>query len=76
MLISNTANADVTMFTNFVTFVSCFWYFLVSTIATPLTLVPARETKPRGILTGKSINVLSIATPDILQAKLRSLKQA
>ena len=36
------------------------WYFLVSAIATPLTLAPARETAPRGILTRRPILLHSI----------------
>ena len=61
MLISNTANTDVTMSTNFVTFASFFWYFLVSTIAMPLTLTPATETVLRGILMERPTNVHLIA---------------
>ena len=71
-LISNTANADVTMSVNLVTFVSFFWYFLVGAVAMPLTLTPARETAPKGILTGRLINVLKVNIPE---ATLRLLEQ-
>ena len=50
-LVSNMAKADLTMSTNLMAFTSFFWYFLVSAIAMPLTLAPAREKVPRGILT-------------------------
>ena len=75
-LVSNTANADVMRSVNFVTLASFFWYLLVSTVAMPLTLIPARETMPKGILTGRLINVLNIATLDIPEATLRPLEQA
>ena len=58
------------MSTSFVTFVSFFWYLEVSAVATPLTLAPARETIPNGILTGKLIKVLNIATLDIQKLHL------
>ena len=75
-LISNTANAYVTMSANLITFTSFFWYSLVSTISTPLTLTPARETAPKGILTGRPMSVLNIARLDIPEATLRPLEQA
>ena len=76
-LVSNTANADVTMSTNFVTFVSFFWYFLVSAVAMPLMLALVRETAPKEILTGRPMNVLSVATLQwhIPVATLRLLEQ-
>ena len=75
-LISNTANADVTMSTNFVTFVSFFWYFLVSAVAMPLTLAPARETAPKRILTKRTMSVLRVATLDIPEGTVKPLEQA
>ena len=76
MLIWNTADADVTMSTNFMTVATLFWYFLVSTIAMPLTLIAAREMVSLGILTGRSMNVPSVTTLDIPEAMLRPLEQA
>ena len=75
-LVSNTANPNVTMSVIFATFTSFFWYFVVSTIAMPLTLTPARDIAPKGILTGRLISVLSIATLNVPEATLRLLKQA
>ena len=42
----------------------------------PLTLAPAKDTTLNGILTGKPMKVLIVATLDILEAMLRLLKQA
>ena len=67
----NTANADVTMSANSMTFASFFWYFLVSTVVMPPTLAPAREMVPKGILTGRPMNVLNVATLNIPEATLR-----
>ena len=64
---------DVGQFHDFVSF---FWYFLVSAIAIPLTLAPAREMAPKEILTGRPMNVLNVATLDIPEAILRPLEQA
>ena len=77
MLVLNTANADVTMSTNFITFTSSFWYFLVSTVAMPLTLTPVRETASRGILTltRTPVHILNVATLSIPVATLRLLEQ-
>ena len=75
MLVSNTANADVTMLTKFVTFTSFFWHLLVSAVAMPLTLTLTRETAPREILTGRLIKVLSIGTLGIPDTMLRPLEQ-
>ena len=76
MLISNTANANVMMSINFMTFASFFLYLIVSTLATPLMLAPARETSPKEKLTGRPMNVLSVATLDIPEAMIRPLQQA
>ena len=76
MLVLNTVDADVTILTNFVTFPSFFWHFLVRTIATPLTLTPAREMAPKGILTGRLMKVLNVATLNIPEATLKLLEQA
>ena len=75
-LISNTASADVTVSINCATFDSFFWYFLVSTVVTPLIPAPARETAPNGILTGRPMNVLSVATLDTPEATVIPLEQA
>ena len=50
-------------------------YLEVSAVATPLILAPARDTAPNGILTGKPIKVLRVATPNIPAAMLRPLEQ-
>ena len=42
----------------------------------PLTLAPAREKAPNGILTGKPTKVLNVATLDIPEAMLKLLEQA
>ena len=68
------ATAYVTISTSFVTLVSFFWY-LVSAVAMPLVLVPARETVPNGILTGKPMKVLNVATLGIPAATLKLLEQ-
>ena len=73
MLVPNTANADVMMLANFMTFESFFWYFLVSIVTMPLILTAARETAPKRILTGRPTNVLNVATLDIPEATLRPL---
>ena len=77
--VSNTANADVTMSVNFITLASFFWYLLVSTVATPLTLAPGRDIAPKEILVGRPINILNVATlvaTLISEARLGLLKQA
>ena len=58
------------------TFLRFFWYFLVGTVVTPLTLAPARDNSPNGVLTGKPMNVLSVTTLDIPVATLNPLEQA
>ena len=75
MLVSNMANAGVMMSVNFVTFVSFFWYFLVITKIIPLTIAPVRDATLNGMLTGRLMNVLNVATPDIPVATLRLLEQ-
>ena len=64
------------MSVNFMTFKSFFWYFLVSAVATPLTLAPARDTTPNGMLTGRLMNVANVATLNIPVAMLILLEQA
>ena len=54
---------------------SFFWYILVSAIALPLTLTPARKTVPRGILKGRPMNILSVATLDIPNVTFRPFRQ-
>ena len=76
MLISNTANVDVTMLTDFMTFASFLWYFLVSAVAMPLTLAPARGMVPEGILAERPMNILDVAVLDIPEATFRPLEQA
>ena len=75
-LVLNTANADVTMSVNLVYLVSFFWYFLVSAVATPITLSQARDIAPSGILTGRPIKILNVATVDIPEGTRRPLEQA
>ena len=67
-VISNTANTDVMMSTNFVTFASFFFHFLVRAIDMPLMLTPAIETAPRGILKGRSMN--NSVSPHLLFQRL------
>ena len=74
--LSNTANADMMMSVNLVTFESFFWYFLVSAVAMPLMPAPARDTTPNGMLTGRPMNVANVTTLDIPVAALRLLEQA
>ena len=76
MLVSNTADANVAMSVNFVTFTTFFCYFSVSAVATPLTLAPARDIAPKGMLMGRLINILNVATLHIPEATLRPLVQA
>ena len=64
------------MLVNFVTFVSFFWYFLVSAEIMPLKIAPVRDATPNGMLTGRPMNVLSVAKLDILVATLMLLEQA
>ena len=66
-LVSNMANADVTMSVNFVTLASSFWY---------VTLIPAKETVPKGIPRGRPMSILNVATFSIPDATLRLFKQA
>ena len=42
----------------------------------PLMLAPARDIAPNGMLTGRPMNVLNVATLDIPVAMLRLLEQA
>ena len=74
--VSNTANADVMTSVNFVTLVHFFWYFLDSAVSTPLALAQDKETAPRGVLTGRLMNVSNIATHDIPEATRKQLEQA
>ena len=74
--LSNTTNAGVMMSINFVTFLSFFWYFLVSTKIIPLAIAPVRDVAPSGMLTGKPMIVANVATLDIPVAMLIPLEQA
>ena len=74
--LSNTTNAGFTMSINFITFLSFFWYFLVSIEIIPLAIAPVRDSAPNGMLTGKHMNVANVATLDIPVAKLILLEQA
>ena len=58
------------MSVNFVTFASSFWYLEVRAVGTPLTLAPATDITPNGILTGKLINV-SAESPHLIFQLLR-----
>ena len=59
-----------------VTFLSFYWYFLVSTEIIPLAITPVRDAAPNGMLTGKHMNVANVATLDIPVAMLIPLEQA
>ena len=74
MTLSNTANADVMKPVNLVT-LKVFWHFLVSAIAMPLMLAPARGTASNGMLTGRPMNVANVTTLDIPVTGLRPLEQ-
>ena len=50
--------------------------FLVSAIATPLALTPARDITPSGTLTGRPVKALNVATLDIPEAMLNLPEQA
>ena len=69
------ANADVMISVNSMTFESFLWYFLVSAAVTPLTLTPAKDTAPNGMLTGRPMNVANVVTLDIPVAMLNPLEQ-
>ena len=73
--ISNTANAAVMMSVNFVTFISFFWYFLVSNEIIPLAITPVRDATLSEMLTGRLMNVLNVAMLDIPVAMLKLLEQ-
>ena len=59
-----------------VTFLSFFWYFLVSTEIIPLEIAPVIDAAPKAALTGILMNVANIATLDIPVAMLIPLEQA
>ena len=61
---------------NFVTFLSFFWYFLVSTEIISLAIAPVIDATPNEMLTGKPMNVANVTTLDIPVAMLIPLKQA
>ena len=74
--LSNTTNAGVMMSINFVTFLSFFSYFLVSTEIIPLAIAPVRDAASNEMLTGKPMNVVNVAMLDIPVATLIPLEQA
>ena len=67
-------NAGVTMSINFVTFLSFFWYFLVSTEIIPLETAPVLDATPKAALTGILMNIANVATLDIPVATLIPLE--
>ena len=60
--LSNTTNAGFTMSINFVTFLSFFWYFLVSVEVIQLAIAPVSDAAPNAVLTGIPMNVANVAT--------------
>ena len=64
------------MSVNYVTFLSSFWYSLVSTEIIPLAITPVRDATPNEMPTGKPMNVVNVATLDIPVATLILLEQA
>ena len=74
--LSNMTNAGVMMSINFVTFLSFFWYFLVSAEIILLAITPVRDAAPNEMLTGSPTNVANVATLDIPVAMLIPLEQA
>ena len=74
--LSNTTKAGVMMSIKHVTFLSFFWYYLVSTEIIPLKTAPVIDAAPNAALTGIPMNVANIATLDIPVATLIPLKQA
>ena len=74
--LSNTTNAGIMMSINFVILASFFWYFLVRAEIIPLAVAPVRDAALNEMLTGKPMNVASVATLDIPVAVLRQLEQA
>ena len=74
--LSNTTNAGVTVSVNLVTFLSFFWYFLVSVEIIPLAITQVRDAAPKEMLTGSPTNVANVATLDIPVAMLIPLEQA
>ena len=61
---------------NFVTFFSFCWNFLVRAEIIPLAITPVRDAAPSGMLTGKPMNAVNVATLDIPVAMLIPLEQA
>ena len=73
--LSNTTNAGVMMSINCVTFLSFCRYLLVRAEIIPLAIAPVRDAAPNGMLTGKPMNVVNVATLDIRVATLIPLEQ-
>ena len=59
-----------------VTFLSFFWYCLVSTEIIPLEIAPVIDAAPNAALTGIPMNVANVGTLDIPVATLIPLEQA
>ena len=74
--LSNTTKAGVTMSIKRVTFLSFFWYFLVSTEIIPLETAPVMDAAPKATQMGIPMNVANVATLDIPVATLIPLEQA
>ena len=74
--LSNATNAGVMMSIDFVTFLSFFWYFLVSTEIIPPETAPVIDATPKTALTGIPMDVANVATLDIPVAMLIQLEQA
>ena len=75
MTLSNTTNAGITMSIKWVTFLSFFWYLLVSVEIIPLAIAPVRDAAPNAMLTGSPTNVANVATLDIPVTMLIPLEQ-
>ena len=75
-ILSNTINAGVMMSVKHVTFLSFYWYFLVSTEIIPLAIASVIDAAPNTALTGILMNVANVAMLDIPVATRIPLEQA
>ena len=74
--LSNTTKAGVTMLIKRITFLSFFWYFLVSIEIIPPEIAPVIDAAPNAALTGILMNVANLDRLDIPVATLIPLEQA
>ena len=68
--------AGVMMSIKSITFLSFFWYVLVSTEIIPLEIALVMDAAPNAVLTGIPMKVANVATLDIPVATLIPLEQA